>query len=252
MSEKNSQGINRRSILKSASAVAGLGVTGNVTAISSHGSTLFSELGIQHDVSLPTGEEYQYPFFHADEFGRTYFINDQQSKVFINETYSPKKVQAAKQNNAVVAGSRLVPLPTKRNPCQGETPITELREDYRPKEFLSVKEGYREPQPTVAEQGQAVTIEVDSERTLVHPGDQEILTLPKQEVRIEVYKTVEKNPGEITITGGEEWQESWRKPKQREYTTKTVSITPKVHVRNHGQLEVVGVKSKAPHHKPRG
>lgn len=246
MTEKNSPEFDRRSVLKSASAVAGLGLTGEVTAISSHGDVLFSELRLNHDVQLPETEEYYFPFFHVDEFGRTYVLDKDKSTLYVNERYSPGKLKTVKANSAIVGGELFSSLPIRRKQCQSSSLPTEINSDFRATKRLSFTDGYREPQITVTENDETLFVEVDSKEISVGPRSQEEFALPDQEITVEAYKTIDKSAEEITIAGGEEWQEPWRKPKQREYMTKTVTVTPKVQVRNHGSLDVVGVRSKAP------
>lgn len=251
MSDKNSSKVRRRSVLKSAGAVAGLGLAGGVVEASSHGSVKFSELRIGHDVTVPSSDEYYYPFSHFDEFGRAYVVNQDQSTLYVNEEYALKDLQVVKNNDSVLANPSFSSLPSKRGQCQTSGLATKVLDDYRVTERLSIEEGYDEPEIAVTEQNEKITVDVNGKRTSVRAGSEERVTLSPQQVRVEAYKTVKKNPEEITIAGGEEWQEPWRKPKQREYQTKTVTVTPKVHIRNHGELEAVGVDSKAPKYNPR-
>lgn len=251
MSEKNSSTVRRRSVLKSAGAVAGLGLAGGVVEASSHGSVKFSELRVGHDVTVPSDDEYYYPFSHFDEFGRAYVVDQDQSTLYVNEEYAPEDLRVAGNNDSVLANSGFSSLPTKRGQCQSSGLATKVLDDYRITERLSIEEGYDEPEIAVTERSEEITVEVNGKRTSIQAGGEEEITLSPQQVSVEAYRTVEKNPEEVTIAGGEEWQEPWRKPKQREYEIKTVTVTPKVHVRNHGELEAVGVRSKAPKYNPK-
>lgn len=250
MSEKTSSKVRRRSVLKSAGAVAGLGLTGGVVEASSHGSVKFSELRIDHDITVPSDDEYYYPFSHFDEFGRAYVVDQDQSTLYVNEEYASKDLQAVKNNDSVLANSGFSSLPSKQSRCPSSGLATKVLDDYRITERLSVREGYNEPEIAVTEQNEKIIVDINGNRTSIRAGKEEEVTLSRQQVSIKAYKTVEKDPEEITIAGGEEWQKPWRKPKQREYETKTVTVTPTVHIRNHGELEAVGVRSKAPKPNP--
>lgn len=249
MTEENPSKFNRRTILKSAGAVAGLGFTAPVEA-ERHGPVQFSELRLVHDVSLPSNTELTYPFTHVDEFSHNRVVDEDRSAVYINERYAKEELELAKREESIVAGIGFAALPAAFGERDYRIPTTRLDEDYRANQEISVSD-YRQPGVSVSQEQGKLFIESEGTETTVNPGDEVRTVLPEQEVSVEAYKTVETDPDEITIAGGEEWQEPWRKPNRREYETKTVTITPKIVARNLGELEVVGVRAKGPKYKPK-
>ncbi|WP_135824869.1 hypothetical protein [Halorussus ruber] len=168
----------------------------------------------------------------------------------MNEEYAVEDLRVVKNNDSAVANSGFSSLPAKHGQCQNSGLATKVLDDYRVTERLAIKEGYNEPKIAITEQNGDITADISGKKASIRAGKEKKVTLSPQQVSVEAYKTVEKNPEDVTIAGGEEWQEPWRKPKQREYKIKTVTVTPEVHIRNHGEVEVVGVSSKAPKHNP--
>lgn len=252
MTKENSSQINRRNVLKSAGVVAGFGLANPALATSNHGSVRFSELRIEYDVSVPEGDELTYPIKHLDEFGRAYAVDSEQSVLYINERYAEADLEVARNNDNVLSNSGFSTPPTTFGGCQKENIVTQIEEDFRASQLLSVSGNYKTPRVSAIQRQDGIVVEAGSKRTKVQPADAKSIILSEEEVTVEAYRTVEKDPEEITIAGGEEWQKPWRKPtKQREYTTKSVSATPKVQVRNYGELDIVGVRSKAPQYNPK-
>ena len=249
MTKENSSKFNRRTILKSAGTVAGLGLTAPVSA-EGHGSVQFSELRLVHDVSLPENTELTYPFTHVDEFSHNRVVDEDKSALYINERYAKENLELAKREESVVAGIGFAALPATFSERDYKVPTTRLNDDYRVNQEIGVS-GYRQPGISVSQEKDELVIESAETKTTVNPGDEIQTALPQQEVSVKAYRTVEKDPDEITIAGGEDWQEPWRKPKQREYETKTVTITPKVVARNLGELDVVAVRAKGPRYNPK-
>lgn len=249
MTEENKSRVNRRTVLKATTAAAGLGLPAPVTA-RDQGSVQFSESRIVHDVSIPSSDEFTYPFTHVDEFGHSRVVDEEESVLYINEQYAKDHLDIANQKNSVVAGKGLSGLPTKLGNCQKSNIVTEVLDDFRATKLLSVSGDYRMPLVSMSNQQDELVVESNGKKTTVSPGEKAQIPLPKKEVTVEVFRTVEKDPEEVTVEGGEDWQQPWRKPNPREYVTKTVTVTPWVVAQNYGKLDVVSVRSKAPNYHP--
>lgn len=240
----------RRTVLKSATATASLALVGEVSATSSCGSVNFSEVGVEHDVSLPTTTQSNYPFFHIDEFGLNRFIDQNQSTLYVNQRYAQGELDILKGNQAVVASRGYAPLPTRLGGGSSSGVTTKRGENFRTLEALTVEDSYDRPRFTVEEQDVGTVVAAEGERVNVQPGSEAEIVLDDREVTVEVFEITDKDAKEITVAGGEEWQKPWRKPQAKRYWEETVTVTPKIHLRNYGELDVVGVESKAPRHSP--
>lgn len=179
-------------------------------------------------------------------------VDEDESTLYINERYAEDNLKLAKQKENIVSGMGFSALPTMFGDCQESNLVTNITDDFRADQLLSVSEDYQMPAVSVSHRQGELVVKASGSRTRVSPGSEAQIPLPETEVTVEAYKTVEKDPDEITVAGGEDWQEPWRKPNPREYTTKTVTITPRIVTRNYGKLDVVGVRSQAPNYHPDG
>lgn len=250
LDNQKSASMKRRTVLKSATAAASLALVGEVGATSSYGSVNFSEVGVEHDVSLPTTTRAKYPFFHIDEFGLNRFIDQDQSTLYINERYAQGELEVLKGNRAVVAGRDYTPLPTQIGGGSSSGVTTKLGENFRTLEALTVEDSYDRPRFTVEERDTGTVVATEGERVNVQPGSEDEIVLDDREVTLEVSEITDKDAEEMTVAGGEEWQKPWRKTQAKRYWKETVTVTPKVRIRNYGELDVVGVESKAPRYRP--
>lgn len=247
MTEDHSSTFNRRTVLKSAPAVAGLGLSGKVTA-KEHGTVQFSELRLIHDVSIPD-DDLTYPFNHVDEFGHALAVDKEASTLYINERYAQEHLTRARESKSVVGGIEFAALPTAFGDRAYGTPVTNLIDDYRATQEISVS-GYRRPSISVSQKRDELVVETAGTRTTIRPGSESRTALANQEVSVDAYRAVEQDPDDITLMGGEEHHHPSRVPKKREYETKTITITPKIAARNYGELDVVGIRATGPNYSP--
>lgn len=235
-------------MLKSAStAVVGLGISTPATA-TKHGSTNYSEVRIVHDVSTSTSD-LTYPFIHLDEHNSR-IVDEEQSALYINEQYAEEKLNFAKQKENIVAEMDFLTPPVTFGSCPESTLLTNIDNDFRGTQLLSISGDYQKPPVSVFHQQNKMVVEASGRETRVGAEEESELLLPEKDITVKAYKTVEKDDDEVTIAGGEDWQKPWRIPNVREYSTETVTVTPRVVTKNYGELDIMGVRSKAPKYHP--
>lgn len=241
MTDKNSNTtIDRRTVLRSASAtglaLGGLGQTAAAQETSTGKSVQFTEVRLSHQLTLPD-HQCHYPTMTVDEFSTTHLVDQRQSKLYLNEAQD-RGIDVPNQD-AVVASGEYSSLPTELGGTPQSTITTDLHGSYRVDSALAIKDGeYTQPEISLADRTGDLSIAAEGQDATVPIGAEQVLTLPDREVTVEVFEYVDEKPPE---------RDDHRPAAPlRSYRDVQVTITPEIHARNHGELDVITVSTPSP------
>lgn len=240
MSNNINSEVDRRTLLQSAPA-AGLGLTGlsKVTSIDVEAtgeSVEFSDVRLVHDVSLPEEVKYEYPFMTITELSIYHLVDQAQSKLFLNQERDTG-IEIPNQN-AVVFGEGYSSLPVDIGGAPESAVATELRKG-RVTAGLSVKTNdYVKPQVSATNTPNGLSVVAEGQKVTVPDGAEEIIELTDREVVVTVSEYADEEPPER--------DDGRPVAPLRNYMDKRVTVTPKVHARNHGELDIIEVSSQSP------
>lgn len=235
--------VDRRIVLRTATAglaLSGLGQTVVAQATPTGKSVQFSEVRLSHRLSLPDEPNVHYPSMSVDEFSTTHLVDPTRSKLYVNEDQD-RGIGIANQD-AVVASDGYSSMPTELGGSSQSAITTGLHKDYRASSALELKNEYTQPQISVSERAGGLAVAAEGQDITVPSRGEQVLSLPEQEVTVEVFEYADEKPPE---------RDDHRPAAPvRNYRDVQVTITPEVHARNHGELEVATVSTPAPVPQP--
>lgn len=195
---------------------------------------------LSHQVTLPD-DQYYYPTATVDEVSTSHLVDQSRSMLYLNEARD-RGIDVPSQD-AVVASDEYSSLPTVLGGSYQSMITTNLHGSYRVDSALSVKDGeYTQPEIAVAEEAGDLAIAVAGQDNTVPIGTEHVLTLPEREVTVEVFEHADEKPPE---------RDDHRPAAPlRNYRDVQVTITPEIHARNHGELDVVTVNTPSPVPQP--
>jgi hypothetical protein len=191
---------------------------------------------LTHDVSVPDEPQYIYPDVTVDDFSNSHLVDSGQSKLYLNENRD-RGIDIPALETVVASEGYFSPPATLYGSSPGGI-TTGLHESYRPKSALLVKNNeYTQPEITVRNDN-GLSVATEGQGITVPPNTEEILTLPDREITVEAYEYADEAPPE---------RDDHRPAAPlRNYYDVQLTITPKVQVRNRGELDIVKVSSQSP------
>jgi hypothetical protein len=237
---KNKSKVNRRSVLRSASASVGIAggaqiVSGDTTARS--GSTVFSEVMLIHDIDIPENFDYNFPYWTVNDFSKSHFVNYNNSTIYANRDGNIDMDMA--EHMAVVSSDDYFAPPDTIGGRATSMIRTGLHQSYRVSSALSIKDDeYSRPEIPINIEDSHLRMEIQGENKKVPSGNQTKFSLSPRQVTVEVYEYL----GDNTI----EPETRRNIAPERNYKDISLTITPEVHVRNYGELDVANVRSTSP------
>lgn len=126
MKEQSASTLSRRNALKKVSLTAGLALAGSgTTSAKSTSSTTvhFVEMGIEHDLTLPDGRDYIYPYVGNDEY-REYTIDTERGVLRVKDTARNGVRSVFQKHSRVVKRIGYRPFPAVVYGAQSERWLT--------------------------------------------------------------------------------------------------------------------------------
>lgn len=242
MSDKKSNlTVNRRKVLQSASA-AGIALGGFNQTVSAQetptgSSVTFTEVKLTHDVSVPDEPQYHYPSYTVDDFSRSHSVDPAQSNLYLNENRN-RGVEIPAQK-AVVASEGYSSAPAKLYGSSPSGITTSIHGSYRTDSAVLVKNnGYAQPEISVDVDNNELSISTEGKEITASPKTEQILKLPEREITVEAFEYADEEPPE---------RDDHRPAAPlRNYHDVQLTVSPKIHARNHGKLDVVNLSSPSP------
>jgi hypothetical protein len=221
--------IRRRGFLKSATAVAGISVASLETAMAKStpdgGRSRFVEIGIEYDVSDSTA----YPIEHHDDMVR-YAIDQSEHRLYLGSFVGEEAVQAFGREGWVLkgGGGDYRTFTSRTGLTDQGSLTTELGRNDNVTRSLQVKGTVEQPTVTLEPRREDVSVAVESRHERVGPGEERSISLSVRTVEVPAAGAYHEIPD--PRSGGTK--------KTRAVETRNVTVTPRVFVRNRGELEV--------------
>ncbi|WP_423746480.1 hypothetical protein V5735_19615 [Haladaptatus sp. SPP-AMP-3] len=219
--DKSTDSMKRRTVLKSTSAAAvsmGIFGTGAVAATPAGDTIRLVESGIKFDVEAvdPNVTLQQV----ANDEPPRYIVNEEKQQLLVPSIASEEVMNTFRQKSRAVVEQDHV---TERALVGGKStsfPSLRLASDFRTTKTLSLTDSVRVPELRLNIRDRVSGVSVENKQTSVTTGAEKVITLPSQTATANAYKY----SGDGT---------------QRYETTTPVTLTPRVTVRDRGQLEVL-------------
>ncbi len=211
----------RRTVLKSTSAAAvsmGIFGTGAVAAAPAGNTIRLVESGIKFNVEAedPNVTLKQV----ANDEPPRYIVNEEKQQLLVPSIASEAITNSFQQKSQAVVEQDSV---TERASIGGKStsfPSLHLASDFRTTKTLSLTDSVRVPELRLTIGDRAASVSVENKQVSVATGAEKGTTLPSQTATANAYKYSSDGT-------------------QRYETTTSVTLTPKVTVRDRGQLEVL-------------
>lgn len=222
----------RRDVLKTSGAIAGLNIIGVVPSeelgdVSSHLTEVGYEYTPVSDIKRST-----LPVIHTD-FSPPYHVDHANKNLITNPYGDPtgRAEQVLKDNRFIVRGKKYhagkSTLFTERTDR-----LTYLMErDFRRTYTLNLIDPVPEHEVTVYRENADTIVTTDSIRERVRPNEEIRTKLDPIDVVVETIEVLDKKVQNDSIA-------EFRRPLQKKREVKTVSLTPKLRVRNLGKMTV--------------
>lgn len=222
MSDKNSNGFNRRRFLKT-SSMAGIGAYAVQPASAKSATTCgLVEVGVEHSLDFPENLDYG-PLYIADDKLPTYRVYNGQLQLteFASETLK----ETVRNNDRVVNAASVRSFPAEQVDATKSTkfPAVDTHSDLRPTSCITLDEEYRPPAVGIDQSGDAVSVNVEGEQIDVAPSRRSSVELDSYEASVQVERSQD---GTL-----DRWMEEF-------------TLTPRLIVQNHGELSVTDISNR--------
>lgn len=211
----------RRTVLKSTSAAAvsmGIFGTGAVAAAPAGNSVRLVESGVQFDLEA-ADSNVTLKRVANDEPPR-YIVNENKQQLLVPSIASEDVKKSFRQKSRAVVEQDRVTEQASIGEKSTNFPSLHLASDFRTTKTLSLANSIQVPELHINIRDRAASVSVESKQISVPTGTEKTMTLPAQTATANAYKYSSDGT-------------------QRDETTTSVTLTPKVTIRDRGQLEVL-------------
>lgn len=238
--------IERRTFLKTAAAAgAGPIIAREATAKPTpHGKAHYTEVGIEYEIENTIAHE-KYPFIAVDE-PINHYADLEGSAVYFNEKYLEESLPVLRSGPSLVRFNQFADQSVSRSTSPTRSLPTNLGRSFRITSSLRLAEPYRPERVSVAVENGVAVVRSEHDEVEVPPSTAITNELGTQEVTVEASEPIPREYESIDVLiDGEPAPPEYR-PVARRTWEETLTVKPKVKVRNYGEVDLIGIDTRFP------
>ncbi|USZ68630.1 twin-arginine translocation signal domain-containing protein [Halorussus salilacus] len=239
-SQDTSGRIDRRKFLKAAGATAAMGAAGVVPVEAKPGTSLgpthFVEAAFEVELPALDDPRASYPVMHFETpLDRT--VSPDGEQLFLTKPAPESAIETIKQNEGVVRAQQFHPLSDGLGGGKVNKIPTNLLEHYRRGYFFEPEDAIEVPSVEFERNGNVISPSGKNVSGTINPGSEGTFELGSQDVSVELRKSTDD------LVENPDVPEKYRATKTERWT-ETVRITPKLRIRNYGQVTAIDATDK--------
>lgn len=188
------------------------------------GRSQFVEIGVEHDADVSDGG---YPIEHHDDMVR-YAVDQSERRLYLGSFVRDGAVAAFAGEGCVLKGRDYRTFSSRAEWTDEGSLATSLGRNYSVARSLQVKGTVERPTVTLERRQEDISVAVESRTELVGPGEERSVPLSERTVEVPAAGAYHEIPD--TRSGGTKMT--------RTVETETATVTPRLLVRNWGELGV--------------